>query len=268
LIPQEIKDIMSKSVQPEDVQQAKDELSKLEKLGQMHLSKNPETYALQVKCFAWGIRTKKDRPPQTPADVVDELAAIRHERTISKELVGTNSIYSNVSFSDAKTQRTKVLKYLFEDFHYSGKNNLLILGGVGSGKTFGAIAYVGNNARLWHHKGIPVIDALFVRAYTVGEFIQRKAWDKLDEIRNKKWLIVDDLGIEGAGYKSTDFHSFFEDLFIHRHEQQKRTLMTSNATTEQVKETFGDRFLSRLRETGSIFETDDADMRRIDANAV
>lgn len=264
MIPQEIKNLVSDAL-PEDVEQAKNELAALAQAGQMYLSKDPRVYNLQVRCWAKGIQAKRntDNTPYIPSEVSDELSAIRHEQTVARELVGKNSIYANVSFSDAKTKQTKVLKFLFEDFHYSGKNNLLILGGVGSGKTFGCIAYIGNNARLWYHKSHPVIDALFVRAYSVGEFIQRKSWDRIEEIRNKKWLIIDDLGIEGTGYKATDFHSFFEDLFIQRHEQQKRTLMTSNATLEQVKETYGDRFLSRLYETGAIFQTDDPDMRRI-----
>lgn len=262
MIPKETQAALEQGITPEDIEQAKNELATLAKAGQMYLSKNPSVYNLQVKCFARGIRVRKDRPVYTPVEVVNELSAIHHEQTIARELVGHNSIYSNVSASHPDTKKTKVLSYLFEDFHYSGKNNLLILGGVGSGKTFGAIAYVGSNARLWYYRSVPVIDALFVRAYTVGEYITRKNWEKLDEIRDKKWLIVDDLGIEGAGYKSTDFHSFFEDLFIHRHEQQKRTLMTSNATIEQIRETLGERFLSRLRETGDIFQTDDQDMRR------
>lgn len=263
MIPKPLEEKINSIIRPEDFRQAEIELAELEKAGRMYLAKDSNVYSLQLKVFAMGIYARNHQAPTLSPEVSQELQAVWQEQDIAKVLVGPNSIHSTVSYSQRSTRKTKVLTYLFDDFHFSSGINLLILGGVGSGKTFGAIAYVGSNARLWLHRGNPVVDAVFVRAYTVGEMLQRKQWDQIDDLRNKKWLIIDDLGIEGAGYKSKDFHSFFEDLFIHRHEQQKRTLMTSNATLEQVQETLGDRFLSRLRETGDIFQTDDPDMRAV-----
>lgn len=265
MIPTELKTKIASTIQPEDLAEAKRELEAQAAAGKFYLARDESTRELQFRVHAYSIRRRKDRVSRTVIEpnIEDELQqAIKAEQMASYYLMGKDSIYSSVSYSDPNTRHTKVVKHLFEEFHFSGRHNIMILGGVGSGKTFGSIAYVSSNVNLrFTERGEAVLNGLFVRAYTVSEYIQRKNWAALDELRAKKWLIIDDLGIEGAGYKSNDFLSFFEDLFSERHEKQKRTIITCNATPEQALETFGNRFFSRLRETGEIFETLDADMR-------
>lgn len=168
--------------------------------------------------------------------------------------MGDTSIYAGISVLDKKTFKTAVLNYLFNNFHRSGKPNTLILGSVGSGKTFGCLAYMVHNLNYSS-------DGAFIRAYDIAEAIQRKKWEELDKLRTVNYLIIDDLGTEGSGYKGIDFLNFFENLFIERHEHQRKTLLTTNAALNEIKQTYGERFISRFQETGLIYETTDQDFR-------
>jgi len=245
-----------------------DELQRLESMGKMYVAKCPQTKRYQEKSMALMFAMKRlnafpaYRTVNYSAPVESELdRQIRVERQNATALMGEDSRYALVSASSSITKQTETLKYLFQNFHFSGKHNILLLGGTGSGKTYAAVSYVcaADDFKMLSN-GDPKNHA-FIRAYTLSECIQRKKWDVLDGLRSKKWLVIDDLGVEGPGYKSGDFLAFFEDMFIERHQNQKRTIMTCNASLEDVKATFGDRFISRLRETGEVFETADPDMR-------
>lgn len=255
---------ITKGVTPELIEAAKVEMEALAEQGKMHIARDQRVRELQYRVYAKGLQLRYSTPMFTAAYEENELEKIiRQERRVSRLLVGSDSIYADISGTSPDTKQTAVVRHLFETFHYSGKRNILILGGVGSGKTYGMIAYAGSQASVrFAQSGEMIVNAVFIRAYSLSEAIQRKSWEKLAEIRSKKWLMIDDLGIEGAGYKSADFLAFFEDLFIERHQTQKHTLITSNATIQEVKDVFGDRFLSRLTETGEVFQTADPDMRR------
>lgn len=168
--------------------------------------------------------------------------------------MGPQSIYAGISLGDPNIKDTAVVRWLKSTFTNATKKNAMLLGSTGSGKTYGAIAYVAFN-------GTPETVA-FVTAYKLSELIQRKAYQELDTLREKTFLIIDDLGVGDVGYKAADFLSFFEDLFIHRHQKGKTTIITSNATKDQVKETFGERFISRFNESGLVYTTPDSDMRQ------
>lgn len=268
MIPKELQDKMDSLVTPEDFEAAIDEMSRLESMGKMYIARDRRTRKAQQQSMAFMFALKRTDgfsktkyvdysvPAESPQD-----SQIRIERQNSTALMGADSRYAYISASCPLTKQTKALQHLFNHFHFSGKHNILLLGGTGSGKTFAAIAYAcAADDFMLLSNGEPKNTA-FIRAYSLSEAIQRKKWDLLDNLRKKKWLIIDDLGVEGPGYKSGDFLSFFEDLFIERHQNQKRTIMTCNAKLEDVKATFGERFVSRLRETGEVFETDDPDLR-------
>lgn len=268
MIPSELREKIESLITEEDYEAASDEMARLESMGRIYQAKCPKVLDLQRKTMAYMffLRRTNGFPSVKTVDYSVPILSpvdqqIRIERQNATALMGPDSRYALISASDPNTRQTKALNHLFTSFHFSGKHNILLVGGTGSGKTFAAIAYAcaSDDFRLYSD-GSPRNTA-FIRAYALSEAIQRKKWDFLDSVRKKKWLIIDDLGVEGPGYKSGDFLSFFEDMFIERHENQKRTILTCNARLEDIKTTFGERFISRLRETGEVFETIDEDMR-------
>lgn len=131
----------------------------------------------------------------------------------------------------------------------------LLLGGVGSGKTTACVVATAEKMK-------PGVSAKFLTAYDLAFMIHQKDFKALDSIERVSILIIDDLGTEPEGFKGKDFLAHFENLFATRHRKCKRTLITSNLTVDQIKQAYGDRFISRLRQSGQVFETDTKDMRR------
>lgn len=76
-------------------------------------------------------------------------------------------------------------------------------------------------------------------------------FDKLKELCNQDYLLIDDIGAE----KTSDFVVEFLYLVINeRYENGKRTVLTSNLTLDGFKERYGDRILSRIGEMCIIHE--------------
>ncbi len=259
----------------EELEQARQELMDYTKINPSkgYVSKNPDVFKLQVRAWAYGIGlrvTKQafavDAPAVSPEQIEEDLnkKQMLHDYEVCRVMMGADSIYSQVSFYNPATIDTAVVKYLKEVFPYSGKNGCLLLGGTGSGKTFGAIGYVVQYATVTQPAiGDPFANAAFITAYKLSELLSRRQFESLERMEKLKYLIIDDLGTEPEGFKGKDFIAHFENLFISRHQHRKTTIMTSNLTLEQVISAYGDRFVSRLRETGAVFQTSDPDLRAI-----
>lgn len=195
-----------------------------------------------------------------------EERTLEDERKILARIIGESPRYTMALPSHPQLKQTEVMRFLSGHFKEKGLTNGLLLGNAGCGKTFGALVYAVANAKSWVNvKGDWVVQCKFNRAYQLNEAIQRKDWDLLKAATNTPMLIIDDLGIESGGYKSADFNAWFENLFIERHHYGRTTLITSNYTAAQFVEFYGPRIISRLRETGDVFESKDPDLRRASA---
>lgn len=137
-----------------------------------------------------------------------------------------------------------------------GKNAfLLLLGGVGSGKTSAAAKTIWDEfveggeeeVRGW----APRVDALFVPAYRLNGFSDydkhHREW--LKEICGTELLILDDLGTERMGDGEL---SCVQRIVSERHARLRKTIITSNLTAKAFKERYGDRVVDRIREVGTI----------------
>ena len=141
------------------------------------------------------------------------------------------------------------------------KKGLLLVGGVGSGKTF-MVSHVANS----------IVNYMMLRETGDWNFwldIENEDWlhvsqpltfatasDMLDDLRKNPYpmtyckyqecslLIIDDLGVE----RSTDWS--LETLFKiidYRYNEELPILITTNCTPEELKEHVGDRIYDRIR---------------------
>lgn len=232
----------------------------------IYAAKCEKTRKLQARGIAYGkMAGSSGLAKQAPAYTPEELEAkaiadaVAHDQAVTKRLMA-GTVYEGISVNDpAKTRDTKSLKFLMEDFHYSGKHVALILGGVGCGKTYASVGYVGQQADVMPDNGI---NARFITGYELMQAIQQRNHILLDSLDRVKYLVVDDIGTHSGGYKGSDFVAHFEHLFNTRHLRQRHTIITGNITYQQFAETFGERVVSRLREVGRVFVSDEPDLRR------
>lgn len=257
----------------EDLQRAEREILALDPSSpRFHVSKNPEVFKFQVRCWAYSYVVARAKvklhlvPPREKTEEEIEAEGIAkqvaHDYEVTRLMMGKENAFSEVSFYAPSTIQTSVVKYLMEVLPYSDKPNCVLLGGTGSGKTFGAIGYVAQRASVSYPSiGESVVNAAYVTAYKLSMLLSRRQFEELERLEKVKYLIVDDLGAEPEGFKGKDFIAHFENLFMTRHQHHRVTIITSNSTKAQIIEAYGDRLISRLRETGAMFETSDPDMR-------
>jgi hypothetical protein len=184
---------------------------------------------------------------------------------LNRYLMGGSTIYDEASLANPGLRNTEVIRWYREVFKTSHFKAALVIGGPGSGKTWGTLAYM-NSLTTCKGNGSKVewADSLFLTAFRLSEMFhnQKKFQDKLDELIQKKYLLIDDLGAEPSGFRGSDFIAYFDYLFSERYKFKRYTFLTSNATKEDIKAVYGERFVSRFNETGSFLETTDKDMRR------
>lgn len=248
-------------------------------------SQDDNVRRIQAKCWSYGLmlRRQAEQHWQEQRMTPEERAAFEAQRLLDEEkrllqtqidrdyeisalLMGLDNRFSQVSLYAENLVQTSVLRYFRDEFPYLDKRNCLVLGGTGSGKTFGVIGYVAQRANLKVYRDqTKSIDAKFITAYKLSELLYRKDFDKLDKLETVNYLIVDDLGAEPEGYKGKDFIAHFENLFTTRHMFGRATLITSNCKPEDIANQYGERFVSRFRETGDIFVSTDGDLRKRNA---
>lgn len=196
--------------------------------------------------------------------------AFERDILLNRYLMGGSTIYDDASLANPGLRNTEVVRWFREIFKTSHFKAALVIGGPGSGKTWGTLAYMNSLTTCKGGARVEWSDSMFLTAFRLSEMFhnQKKFQDKLDELIQKKYLLIDDLGAEPSGFRGSDFIAYFDYLFSERHKFKRYTFLTSNATKEEVKDVYGERFISRFNETGSFLETTQQDMRRQDAKRV
>ena len=227
---------------------------------------DPGVFKLQVKTWAHQYPLARSRTTEVPPSQ-EELALERqkaeelrtkqeHARQVktAEKLMGLTSIYSGISWMNPEAIQTDTIQYLRDIFPGTKKNSCLLLGNTGAGKTYAAICCLVANFSADY--------CFYVRAYDLAMAIQKRDFSVLDKVNNRSGLLIDDLGVSMTGYKGDDFIAFFENMFTTRHQNQRTTLMTSNGSLDMFKQTFGDRFISRFIDDGTVYVTNGVDLRR------
>ncbi len=148
---------------------------------------------------------------------------------------------------------------LFVDEFEPGKENLLLMGSTGTGKTFLSNCI----AEALMRKGVSVI---YLSANQLFEALADHAYsrEEPDQTENYRWildsdlLIVDDLGTElnNALVSSQLFFCLNERAL-----RQKSTLISTNLTMNQIRSGYSERVVSRLMEDYRMLRLFNSDIR-------
>lgn len=148
-------------------------------------------------------------------------------------------------------------RYVDTKAYDSEKNGLIICGDYGTGKTHLA-ASIANYAV---DNGIPTLFDTYGGHLEKlkAEFNMNAEPKYLNLMRNVDLLILDDVGKE----KQTEWsESVMFDVINHRYENMKPVIITSNFSSRELEDYFGEACYSRLVETCNAIVTDGRDRRR------
>jgi hypothetical protein len=143
-----------------------------------------------------------------------------------------------------------------KEWWLSGRPVLLLLGGVGSGKTTGAawvlLRQLEREAGVTHPSGgHPVDPAMFATAPEFNGLSdyhpESRAW--LERLCRCTLLVLDDLGTERMGDGEL---SCVQRVISERHATNRRTVLTSNLTAAAFVARYGERVADRIRESGTV----------------
>ncbi len=142
---------------------------------------------------------------------------------------------------------------------------LILLGGVGCGKTLAA-AYVVDKAG-----GEVTDESVFAICSKMryGRFMKARELQQLNRfdaaemkvVEEAYALVLDDLGSEYADGKG-EFASRLENMIDSRYDKQLRTVITSNATPETFRKRVGARGIDRINECGLIYTLGGKSLRK------
>ena len=155
-------------------------------------------------------------------------------------------------------------------------HNVLIFGGIGSGKTHLAVCLLWERWKSLVTVGLDIWNEAAVLTHPekgmrfrstseiVGELKAAKAtWKREDEIidahvRNEV-LVLDDLGFEE---RSETVRNWLSTLLDRRYQAMRQTIITTNLDPKDLSDAVDDRITSRLIENGIMIHMDGHDYRR------
>lgn len=176
-------------------------------------------------------------------------------------MTAINKRFEGASFDNyiSKTDTEKKLVAVLKGCVKTGfKQNIIIVGGVGTGKTHLAYAVLNAMAEKQEYDGY--------RFYSEQEVIYRTIKTVIDEIKQswknpyitpvydmstRKLLILDELGVQ---YGSTSERIEFYDIFNNRYNEMLPIMAISNHTLPELQKILGQRIYDRLLDGALVFE--------------
>jgi DNA replication protein DnaC len=174
-----------------------------------------------------------------PDDESPEDAAERHARRLenltARWRAGVPPMYAQASLADLDDSQHAVR---IRSWLHSGSSHLVLAGAVGTGKTHAAYA-VGHQA---------LSAGLWVEAYAVGDLmdaLRPGSSDRDAERRARacRVLILDDLTAKASDWEAERLTLLLDA----RVRDELQTVVTTNITSAQISEAWGERFMDRLR---------------------
>lgn len=134
---------------------------------------------------------------------------------------------------------------------------LLLLGGVGCGKSTAAAAHAVEFTKSNPKSKLPIW-ARAVEASRMSAFGD-SAEDRFASWREAPLLVMDDLGTE---LMTATWQQALDDVLDWRYQHSLPTVLPSNLSAEEFKKRYGDRISDRIREDGTVRQLDAKSMRR------
>ena len=183
-----------------------------------------------------------------------------------------SALFSNMIIDEHNKKAVDAAKYItalmLKGHNTQGKNGMIFSGSRGSGKTYIAVSVINEYNRgepvnensvkeiiKAHNNGLKDIDfdidsrCRFIKERDVinlsEKFNYRDNTSPIDEFKNAKILVVDDVGSSYGDSRKIMCCLF--DLFDYRYSQQLSTIITTNLSKEELQAYLGERTYDRLR---------------------
>lgn len=127
------------------------------------------------------------------------------------------------------------------EFAAARRGFLVLLGGLGTGKSHLATAVLRTFERAWFVKQSDLLRRLR------QTYRDRDADDPVDRAQYAGCLVLDEIGLSAGG---RDEPTLLHDVLDHRHGNQKPTILTGNLKYEELLAILGERLADRLQESG------------------
>ncbi|HHZ02061.1 MAG TPA: ATP-binding protein [Tissierellia bacterium] len=162
------------------------------------------------------------------------------------------NVFSNEPYKNEKLTPRQNMYYILEisedfcsNFHHTNMN-LLFYGGTGLGKTFmcNCIAHELINKE---------VSVLYQTSFSLFEIVENHKFNKLNESQENLMnynmifdcdlLIIDDLGTEVSNsFTNAELFNIINERMI----TEKKTIISTNLSLEQLRDTYSDRITSRI----------------------
>lgn len=200
------------------------------------------------------------------------------------ELCNIEGIKKNYTFSSFYTdnKKSELQRKKCIDFANDRSGNLIIIGGVGTGKTHLAAAIINqicyntvdnisdDDILRFNESGKPPkstpayyirecdLRDCFMKSYNFGD--NDTETRKISLCKNVELLCIDDIGVRN-NYTDNQL-SMLYDIIDDRYNKNLPTLITSNLTPEEIKKNIGDRCYDRLKNNADIISMGGASHRK------
>lgn len=167
----------------------------------------------------------------------------------------------------AKGEDTPALRAARKWHEQKERPFLVLLGGVGTGKTVAAVWAMSRHLAAGRDtpqagggKAIP--QAVFLRA---SKFARLSQYDKRDEewleneLHRSRLLVIDDMGAE---FLAAPAMTMLDELLDERYSNARRTILTSNLSGELFRERYGARLWDRFAQVAVVFGAGSQSLRK------
>ena len=187
-----------------------------------------------------------------------EARRMRHRRCL--ENAGCPEHHLRLAF-DVEPKDTDAVKAVRE-FLTTDMGILVLLGGVGTGKTTAAVWGMSQLATADDAGRYGTVSARFITAPRLADAsgYDDAARELRSDLERTGLLIIDDLGTEYGDAKGF-FASKFSSLIDTRFSSVRKTLVTTNLDAKGFALAYGDRVVDRVRESGRFYAVSGKSMR-------
>lgn len=191
---------------------------------------------------------------------IDESQRLATQKRVT---AGISKRNINKTFDDylCGTQAQQHAKTIAENFvkNFPGDQNILMLGGVGTGKTLLASVIIEALLPDYHCLIVKVMGIVRAIKGTWRKDSDRSESDLIEVLINQDLLVIDEVGTQ---FGSDTERLFIFDIIDGRYQAMKPTILISNLDIDGVKAVIGDRCIDRLREGGGKMIAFDWDSQR------